>query len=248
MKKVLLLACMALVLAAPTAMAGVNLNWFECFNAGGVEDLAAPACNSNFGAAYGPMIGSVKPLQAVPNFIGMEAVVDLQNETGVLTDWWDMSAAGCRPTGVSVAFDNAITGPFGCIVGSAGEGDPYLGSASGGAIYNSGFGGPNRARINIVAAVSSTVLPVDPATAPEWYMFKLSFGRANTLACAGCTTPTCIVLNSVLLAQPAGVGDFLEASPADRQHVTWNGGGTTECPGATPTKSSSWGEIKSLYR
>jgi len=68
------------------------------------------------------------------------------------------------------------------------------------------------------------------------------------LTCSGCLVPACIVLNSVKLAQPAGQGDAVIANPAASQHVTWQGGGTIECPGATPTQSNTWGQIKTLYR
>ena len=33
-----------------------------------------------------------------------------------------------------------------------------------------------------------------------------------------------------------------------QRFVTWQGGGSVPCPGATPARSRSWGMIKTLYR
>ena len=38
------------------------------------------------------------------------------------------------------------------------------------------------------------------------------------------------------------------ASTPGGNFVTWQGGGGTNCPAATPTRNSTWGSVKSLYR
>ena len=73
----------------------------------------------------------------------------------------------------------------------------------------------------------------------------------TTSSCAGCTDGACIVLNSIQLTQPIGVGDYTISNPILRNWVQWQGGATTitgGCPLATPTRSTTWGSVKSLYR
>ena len=85
-------------------------------------------------------------------------------------------------------------------------------------------------------------------------MFKLNILKGKTTGsppagCPGCLQPACIVLNSIKLARPAGApgGDVTLANAAVSSHVTWQGG-TPNCPGATPTQNTSWGQVKALYR
>jgi len=68
------------------------------------------------------------------------------------------------------------------------------------------------------------------------------------VACPGCLNPACLVFNFCRLQEPAGGLDITLTNPAVRQHVTWQGGGTIPCPGATPTQKGTWGSVKALYR
>ncbi len=79
-------------------------------------------------------------------------------------------------------------------------------------------------------------------------------GDGTTVACAGCLDPGCIVFNALEIDVP------IDQQPPDgknwfgtadtRQYVTWQGGviGGTGCPAQVPTKRTSWGQVKSLYR
>jgi len=67
----------------------------------------------------------------------------------------------------------------------------------------------------------------------------------------------CIVFNSLNLTTPVAANNRKLSGPTngtDSNFCTWQGGGNpggprgTGCPGATPTRSSTWGTVKSLYR
>ena len=117
--------------------------------------------------------------------------------------------------------------------------------------YTPGFGGPNRARVRTACAVNGTTLVngVD-----EYYIQRILITNARSTgvgACSGCQDGACIVLNSTLLTQPAGVGDYLLTNPLNRNWVQWQGGAGDVpggCPAATPTQNRTWGAVKSLYR
>jgi hypothetical protein len=50
--------------------------------------------------------------------------------------------------------------------------------------------------------------------------------------------------------EPAGGLVITVSGPIERDYVTYQAGGGLggQCPGVTPTKSSTWGSVKSLYR
>jgi len=59
----------------------------------------------------------------------------------------------------------------------------------------------------------------------------------------------CIVLNNIQLFQPPEAGNDPDISnPANSNYVTWQASVVPGCPQSTPTRSSSWGQVKSLYR
>lgn len=69
--------------------------------------------------------------------------------------------------------------------------------------------------------------------------------------CAGCDVPACIGLQKVVLINGSAIQIETISTPEIRNYVTYAGGATTPagtCPGAVPTKSSTWGQVKALYR
>ena len=58
------------------------------------------------------------------------------------------------------------------------------------------------------------------------------------------------MLNSINITQPVGVGDFRLGNPANSNFATWQNGFSADggCPAATPTRSTTWGSVKALYR
>ncbi|MBI1796089.1 MAG: hypothetical protein HYR74_03445 [Candidatus Eisenbacteria bacterium] len=241
MKKTLLITGALLALAASTAMAGgVNLSWGDCGLAG--TQNKAFACNSNT-AAPNIMVVSYEPNVGVPDMVGNDVAVDLQTASATLDQWWQMFNAGsCRATSLSSSAD-FTAGPFTCT-------DFWLGLASGG--IGSYTVNVNRARILIFWAVpGASAGPVSPGT--EYYSCKVTVNNAKSVgtgSCAGCASAVCVVANIVQCDGNAGGNDFEKIqNPRDRNFVTWQGGLVTGgCPGATPTQSRTWGQLKSLYR
>ena len=88
----------------------------------------------------------------------------------------------------------------------------------------------------------------------EYYAFKFRLNNSRSTSsgsCSGCPTAMCIVLNEIQLFQPLGTagGDPKISAPGSSGgSVVWQATGIPGCPQSTPTRNSSWGQVKSLYR
>ena len=244
MKKLLVLAAMAVLSASAASAEGINLSWNDCGLFG--TQNATFNCATTSGAPF-TIVASYIPPPGVDEFLGLSAQIDITTADPTLPAWWQHGTAFCRGTsGLSVSFD-FTGGPFSCF-------DFWQGQAAGGFAYDVGFGTPNRGRLRVQCAIPIDQRgPVDAST--EYYAFKTNLQRSKstgTGACAGCLTSACIVLNAVQLFQPPGApaGDPEIFNPVDRNFVTWQSpvGGPPGCPLSTPTTNKSWGQVKSLYR
>ena len=234
-------ASLMLVAAAANAQ-GINLSWNDCGATGSASKTFSCTTNTLAGAI---MVASAQAGGAgLAQLNGQESVITLQTNQPTLSSWWQLASGGCRgTTAISSSFD-FTGGPFTCV-------DAWAGGASGGMNSQPQFDGPNRERFRTVCAVPA---PIAITGTDEYYFFKLTILGAKstgTGACAGCDDGACIVFTSLLLTEPAGVGDLLINTPLVRQYVTWQAGGTSVsggCPAATPTNNRTWGSVKSLYR
>jgi hypothetical protein len=244
-KKATLLCSALLALTASVASAsGINLTWNKCAPEVGAAANRNFACNVNTGTNVA--VGSFVAPAGVNALSGNEVVVDIQSAGAALPLWWQFKNAGtCRTTALSLNFvadaGNAI-----CL-------DEFSGGGAGGiGAYNMNFlGDPTRARM-VAAIATAAPGPVDADA--EYFAFNMLVNNTKTVgtgACAGCLTPVCIVLNSIKLTQPVGVGDFKlgDAVGPGTNIITWQGGaiGGGGCA-ATPARNATWGSVKALYR
>jgi hypothetical protein len=252
MKKVTLLCGMLLALTATVASAapGLNLRWLNCLGDAGQANRVF-ACNVNTGSHLA--VGSFEIGADLGQVSGNEIVIDLAAAGPALPAWWQFRNAGtCRQTSLGL---NAIisASAVNCF-------DWANGQAAGGiGAYNVGIAGPNTARIVAALAVPAGAL-ADLFSGQEYFSYNLTINNQKTVgtgACADCLTPVCLVFNSLKLTTPVATNDRTISGPTngtDSNYATWQGGGNpgsargTGCPAATPTKSSTWGSVKNLYR
>ncbi len=248
MKKSLLLCAAMLLVGAAAAQAQLNLAYTDCGS--GISNVNN-ACTSNTGTNL-VQASFVAPAGTVA-ITGEQGVLDIQIAGGTVPPWWQAVVSGsCRGTAVSVAYNTAGA--------SCADYFNTVGAPLGGFGYDyypvSATTAPGRVRIRTVSAISSAVASsLDAAgVAPgsDTYVFTTKFTMAKTTgtgSCSGCNLGACWVFNSLLLTQPVGVGDIMLVSPGGSgAFVTWQNGGGIGCPGATPSKTTSWGQVKSLYR
>jgi hypothetical protein len=252
MKRTILVLCTLLAMAASVASAapGVNLRWNSCLVDGGAINKNF-ACNTNSGV--NTLVGSIQVAADILQASGHEVVVDLASEGASLPAWWQFKNAGtCRPISLSMNFAISAAA-VDCVDWASGQ------AAGGIGAYNIGVKGPNTARVVAAIAVPASAL-ADLFVGTEYFVFNLAINNLKTVgtgACADCQTPVCLVYVSdrVTTQVPANDRILLGATNGtDSFYATWQGGGVpvtwlgTGCPRATPTRNTTWGAVKSVYR
>ena len=225
--------------AVPSRAGGLNLSWSDCGIFG--TSFRTFACNDN--SRSFPIIASAIPSAPMTQLNGMRAVLHITTMELTPPSWWQLGTGGCRDGALSANFD-FTSSTFNCL-------DVWGGQATGGLTYTAGMG-TEAATITLSCAVPAGV-SVDDQT--EMYLGAIVLNTTKTTgtgSCPGCTHPACIWLDSVRLMQPAGVGDQVITNWLNRGSVTWLNFVplfSLSCPpGPDPTRRSTWGGVKSLYR
>lgn len=260
-------AVLAMLLLPTSAHAapGIAMRWDHCYADGGTPNKNF-ACDANTGT--NSLTVSFSPPSDMTQVSGNEVIIDILASSAALPSWWEFKNPGsCRLTSLSM---NAVlpAGSANCI-------DVWQGNAAGGVgAYNLHFfSAPNRPRIGLAVAVPADHLGI-ALVGHEYFSLNLTINNQKTLgtgSCAGCTTPVCLLVTSIKITQPVGVGDVTLYDPLgpNSNAAAWQGGSpatvfsppdtTTghlipgswqiaSCGLATPARSQTWGAIKSMYR
>ena len=238
----LLAACLGV---PPAAGSGLSIAWQDCRAplGGGVDNLDF-GCLSDIQEF--PLFPSFSLPASMDSVYSMELVIDFSiapdNSTDPLPVWWAM-APGCRANGWAAdgaaspscndAWNGLGTGSFqGWITGTPGASSRH-------------------ARLLVAAGT----LPQDAVTLlgnATYTACRILLRTTNTTTCNdGCTTPACMVFNSLLVRRlhtPADEEVLIsgpEVGGSDR--ALWQGGALADCA-AVPTRRTTWGAVKALYR
>jgi hypothetical protein len=227
----------------------VFLRWNQCYGDGGVQNKTF-ACGTNAGAEV--LTGGFALGADLAQVSGNEVTLELASAGAVLPAWWEFKNAGtCRPTAMIISFS---IDPLASVCQ-----DWAQGLSSGGILaYNIGVKGPNTARMVAALAVAPENLQ-NLSAGQEYFSFSLRISHTKTVgtgACAGCTTPVCLLLRSINVTTPVVVNNQTLSGPGngvDSDFATWQGGGGISsiigsgCPGALPVEKRTWGAVKALY-
>ena len=107
MKKTLLLTSMLLALTVSVALAGgVNFAWGTlCYTENPVSAVTFACATNTFSAGW-PMTASFVVDTPIPDFVGVEIVMEGQSDQATLPDWWKVGAApDCRSLQATFAAD-----------------------------------------------------------------------------------------------------------------------------------------------
>jgi hypothetical protein len=223
MRKISTILVLLGIVGVPTAdAAGVNMRWTSCFGDGGVPNRNT-ACNSNVGSNR--LVGSFVLDSDLPQVVALEFYIDVATASPTLPAWWQFKNTGsCRAASLSL---NASADPsaLNCVDWSSGQ------ALGGLASYVVGFSGPNTARITGEFAVAGASA-ADLVAGQEYFAFNALINNQKTVgtgACAGCTTPACVALNTVKVYQngnPLPVTQLTGPTNGfDSHFVSWQGGG-----------------------
>jgi hypothetical protein len=242
-----LAACLAACAAtAPATAAGLSIAWTDCRPPLGGESLSRSfGCASDI--AELPLFPSFSLPATMDSVYSMELVIDVDvagADTDPLPVWWLM-APGCRTNGW--AADGTVSPS--CVDAWNGQG---TGSFQGWLVGTPG--GPRATRHGRLLVAVST-LPQDGVTLlgnASYTACRILLRTVNTSSCFdGCLTPACLVFNSLLVRRfhtPADEEILIsgaESGASDR--VIWQGGIGADCQ-AVPTRKTTWGAVKALYR
>jgi len=257
-----LLACSLLLLAAASALASeTHIRWNACFGDGGALNRNF-ACDTNTGSEQ--LVCTFTLTEPIPEVWQMDARVNMAFAGSTLPAWWQFVTTGsCRAGSLSSRNVPPATA-VACVDWTDGTRDALLS-------YHPILFGPNLTQIEVVSPIFP-VAPYDLVAGQEYFAFTAQINHARTVgttgACAGCSLGACMGFVGVnLIRTPPSAempvppsGDVL-IGPGSimNQTVTWQGGGgiaipnyfgtgSTYCPGATPTRNHTWGDIKAIYR
>jgi len=239
------------LLAADAHAAGLNLRWTDCLSDAGQANRNF-LCNSNTGSDV--LIGAFVLPAAANGVSGFVATLDLASAGATVPAWWQFFNAGaCRQASGIVTGVIPLTSTH-CVDYAQGQETNAL------AQYNVGVPGANDAEFIVTSALPLPAVQ-DLVAGPEYYGFTVVIRHEKTVgfgACAGCTIPACLNLKSLQFTTTAGPFPFAFTVSGPTQPgsdiVTWQGGAGVPalpggaCAGATPTRNSTWGEVKAIYR
>ena len=248
----------------PALAAGVNLRWDNCYSDGGVVNKTF-ACDTNAGSER--LVMSFVLDSPKTDVSGMEIRLIFVSAGATVPAWWQFRNPGsCRST--SLTFSTTLPpGSANCLDWGSGN---EIGGI--GAYTLQSPGGLTTATAVLAAAVPSSSLASLNAN-QEYFIGSLGINHAKTVgtgACGGCDVPMCIVLDRLRVTSPIPSSDLTLRDPAfgtDSNFARWQNGRETNvqivnCEGqnfgcyhsyscvlsTTPVRSSTWGQVKSLYR
>lgn len=277
MKKFALATCIAALCAASVANAqqpdveqanALGLGWTACSTlnpvgalnfAWGCENEATNACRTQ------RLMPTFVPHITDSRFAGSTTTIDvLIGSSATVGAWWNgLVAASCRNI-AAVSTVGPISAAGTCFNGLYPP--PPTHSTGPNQLVAANVGtnpAPNRIRITSPNSVFPTTTMT---TGQRAYAMQLEMKTEGTLAdcdptvdptpvCTdGCSAGACFVLNNVDLFMSV---DGIPSTPdiiryfsdgVSRNFATYNGGTGGNCPGATPSKPSTWGAVKALYR
>jgi hypothetical protein len=238
------LACAAFHPGAAGADEALHLTWIDCWTGAAAASDETFECDVNSGERR--LIAGFTLGTPIDSVIAIEAVIDLVHEDGTLPPWWHLDPGGCRDGALAATAD--LAGLDGCADMWGGEGNALVQGYE----IEEPRGGPNQARIKVVAAVASaSARSLDTATSYAAVALRLDNRKTvSPEVCAGCDGDACLVLNSILVRRlPGGTGDVFLQIPAagNGQMATWGSGLGADCA-AVPARNATWGRVKTLYR
>lgn len=248
--------CLMLAPTGAHAAQGLNLRWTHCLGDGGVQNMAF-ACNTNVGTRF--LHGSFELASAMSDVIGTEIILQLAADSPTLPAWWDFHNLGsCRQPAFSAMSTPDPTDVF-CVDWTGGAAIGAIGAYC--TVSHPCITPPPGANVAVIKAINAVQpdFAADLEAETEYYDFTLRMTLQRTVgagSCAGCTVPVCIVLNSINVVALDNAEQRFISTPTTpgSNHVTWQGGGSPDvggiigCPAATPTRRSTWGAVKTLYR
>ncbi len=240
----LLTTLVALALySSSSSAAGFDLRWDACAADGGVSNKNF-ACDTDDGEHT--MVASFTLDQPITGLFYVEAVLDLiVAGSQPVPVWWDFNNCRLFAMTADANYDPAAVN---CSDWSGGLGAGVMSGYHSGGSIASGDSASHR-RMTVICGVDPSV---NVSQNQDYFLFNLVLVNSYTVdpgACAGCTVPVCIVLNSIRFFDATFQNITTLATPVapGSNYAVWQGGVGANCS-AVPAKKATWAAVKSLYR
>jgi hypothetical protein len=242
-----------LIAADSRAAQGVGLAWNHCQGEVGAVQNAVFACDTNAGehVIYGTFMLDAEMSAA----FGMDIRLTLVASGGSLPAWWQLRNTGtCRRTSMISRLDPDPAATT-CVDWTGGFSQFGASSLYCTSSVACGAGLPANTAEILIGVATPENATVDLVANQSYFTFDLHIDHAKTVgagACGGCSTPVCIDFSQARLETFGGSDIRLITTPTipGGDVITWQGGGTgaPSCLAVTPTRMSTWGSVKALYR
>lgn len=221
----------------PAGVIGMNLGWNQCATTSATLEQRFDCADNQRRFA---LVGSFRNDLAIPDFVGVSATLTLVAGASPMPAWFRFGPGECREGALGMRDVGPIAG---CL-------NPYAGAFQGGGFVVEPAAGTDRCRVRLDWARDT---PTGVAATTFYTAFVLDIGSARSVddgeaACPGCETPAYFVLERVELYSLAGGRVRAIYSPDERSFAGWQGGSSLYGGGVTPSRRSSWGAVKALYR
>ena len=256
-----LLSLLPIPALAATTPPGVNLRWDNCYDDGGTQNKTF-ACDTNTGSER--LVLSFVLAAPLADVGGVAIYVEVVSASATLPSWWQFFNPGtCGQASLAITAAPPATSVH-CADWASGFASANI------AGYDIGYVGTNSASVLVANAVDASHYAVlDPNV--EYSAGSLLIKHAKTVglgSCAGCDVPVCLVIqrlgvftstsqNNVYLLTGANgpasqVATWQDAAALDLHTATFMSEPRVligSCVlASTPTRGSTWGAVKSLYR
>lgn len=245
MKK-LVLTLALLALPAMSFAAGIDITWDDCIG-------GTPATNKVFNCAANANYNlhfQFKLPAPIAAFVAITGFVDYQAQNpGNLQPFWRYEDGGCQMApatdGVAI-FDDLSTAPGPQCANLL---DLWGTDGTGGSEDISAYGVDFRRPGNGYFVLLDSRPDAIPVTAGDnYWAWRLNFRTNNRAACAGCADPGVLYWQRATLESNDGSPEVrLDNTDKLTQCVTINNAPMALCP-VVPAKSTTWGQLKSIYR
>lgn len=241
MKKTLFVAVALVALMASAASAQINAKWTQC--ATGTSSITSTC--SALATTRIMMLSWFAPATGATAVVGYNIrATHAMSAGGPLPCWWNFVSGGPRAGGFGLGGTNAAAG---CDNFLAFFGSP---NAAGG--WQDLLDGRGRFNIAVANPVGGSG-DATQAAGVEFYAAEIQIKSSGQANCpngvAECGLGASLRLNDITLVQEGGPANIALSDPAvapNSNCVTWQAAGV--CDAVTPTKSATWGSLKSLYR
>ncbi len=216
---------LVLLLATHTTASEMNIAWDLCGPPGASNKNFSCDTNTGSSAFFASFIPDVReiPVAYVEVYVGVYS-------PNPLPDWWLLSSDGCRASAL------------------APSANPDAASATCQAMQGMTLFSSRYDQIDPALGQLSTITAVAPpevlSPTTEYFAVRGVVNYSKTTGpglCSGCTSPVKLSISFVRFYSEGGISWDLYASSHRQSIITWQGGNV-------PTRSTTWGQIKSLYR